>query len=101
MRKQMGAGKIEAEVWETVRRVMDDKPYVLGKIEEHFREKRKDLRRPGADVGSLLGRLDKIEKAWTKNKLAYEADALSVADLKARRTELDTEREFIEREMER
>ena len=48
-----------------------------------------------------MGRLDKIEKAWTKNKLAYEADALSVADLKARRTELDTEREFIEREMER
>jgi site-specific DNA recombinase len=101
MRKQMGAGKIEAEVWETVRRVMDDKPYVLGKIEEHFREKRKELRRPGADIGSLLGRLDEIEKAWTKNKLAYEADALSVADLKARRTELDTEREFIEREMER
>jgi site-specific DNA recombinase len=101
MRKQMGAGKIEAEVWETVRRVMHDKPYVLGKIEEHFEGKRKELRRPGADMGSLLGRLDKIEKAWTKNKLAYEADALSVADLKARRTELDREREFIEREMER
>jgi len=101
MKKHVRADKIETEVWEMVRRVMDDRHYVLDRMEEHFAEKRQELSRPGADAGSLVERLEQIEKRWTKNKLAYEADVLSLADLKSRRTELDDEREAAERELDR
>jgi len=101
MKKHINADKIEREVWKTVRGVMDDKPYVLGKLEEHFAQKRGDLSRLGADAASLIKRLHRIEERWTKVKLAYEADALTIADLKARRTELDAERRKIERELKR
>ena len=84
-----------------MRRVMDDKHYVLGKMKEHFAEKRRELTRPGADAGSLIRRLDNIDKSWIKFQKAYEADALSVADLKARRVELNAERGRVERELER
>ena len=49
----------------------------------------------------MIKRLKEIEGRWTKVKLAYEADALTIADLKARRVELDEERSGIEREIER
>lgn len=101
MRKHARADRIEAEVWESVRRTMDQRHYVIEKLAEYYGQKRRELSRPGADAGTLLARLDGIEKRWTKIKLAYEADALTVADLKSRRVEIDAEREAVERELER
>lgn len=101
MKKHVRADRIEAEVWELVRDVMDQKHYVLDRLEEHYAAKRRELTRPGSDAASLLKRLEEIEGRWTKVKLAYEADALTIADLKARRVELDDERSGVEREIER
>ena len=101
MRKHARADKIEAEVWEMVRGIVDDRHYVLDRIEEHYKQRRRDLRRPLADASSLLKRQEQIDKRWTKVKLAYEADAVSLADLKSRRAELDAERDAIEQELER
>ena len=101
MRKDIRADEIEAEVWEGVRRLLDDKEYTLGKMRESFDTKRRELSGPGLDAGVLERRLKGIEVSWVKYQKAYEADAISVADLAARRTELEGQREQIERELER
>jgi hypothetical protein len=97
----INAGEIEAEVWEGMRRLLDDKEYTLGKMRESFDAKRRELSGPGLDAGALARGLKGIETRWVKYQKAYEVDAISVADLAARRTELEGERERIERELER
>lgn len=101
MRKTISAESIEAEVWEAVDRLMDDKEYMLRKTKEHFAQRRKELTRAGTDASDLAQQLKKIERRWDKWQQAYEADAISVADLASRRAKLDSEREAIQRELER
>ena len=101
MRAYIPAAAIEEEVYTAVSRIMDDKEYVLRKMGEHFAQKRKELSRAGASAGDLARRLEGIEKRWLKWQQAYEADAISVADLAARRAELDNERGALQRELER
>lgn len=97
----MRADRVELQVWETVGRAVDDKHYVLNKMKEHFAKQRHELSKPGADARALIRLLDDIDKSWIKFQKAYEADALSVADLKARRIELHAERGHVKRELER
>jgi hypothetical protein len=97
----INAGALEAEVWEAVLRTMDDKGYVLRKAREHFEKRRRELSRLGADAVKLTKRLEAIETSWVKFQRAYEADAISVADLAVRREELDTERERVKGVLEK
>jgi hypothetical protein len=76
-----------------VRRLLDDKEYTLGKMRESFDTKRRELSGPGLDAGALERRLKRIEVSWVKYQKAYDADAISVADLAGRRTELEGERD--------
>lgn len=101
MRKHVNAGRIETEVWDTVRGLMDQTQYILGKMEEHFEQKRKEVSRAGADVGSLVKRLEENEKRQRKNHLAYEEGVLLLPRLEARLVELEDEREAIENELKR
>lgn len=100
-RKMVRADKVEAQVWETVRQTMDDKHYVLKRMEEHYEQRRRELRRPGADSGSLLKQLDRIERDAQKDWDAYRAEVIALPELKELRADLDAERETIERELER
>ena len=101
MRTHIRADAIEAEVREAVGRLMDDKEYVLRKMERHFAQRRKELSRPGADAPKLANQLRQIEAKKVKYQQAYAADAMSLADLAARRAELDNEREALQGELER
>lgn len=101
MREMVRADRIEPEVWEAVRRVMDDRHYVLDRLGEHFAEKRRELSRPAADAVTLARRLEGIEESRAKLQRAYMANALTLADLKARNAELDADRKLTERELER
>ena len=100
-RKMVRADKVEAQVWETVRQTMDDKHYVTKRMEEHYEQRRRELRRPGADSGSLLKQLDRIERNAQKDWDAYRAEVITLPELKELRADLDAEREPIERELER
>jgi site-specific DNA recombinase len=101
IRTHVPAEAIEQEVWEAVRRLMDDKEYVLRKAREHFAAQRKELTRAGSNAKDLAGRLEKIEAKRIKYQHAYAADALSLADLKERMAELDNERGVLKRELDR
>jgi len=101
MKKNVRAEAIEEEVYAAVSRLMDDKEYVLRKSREHFEYKRKEISRPGPDAASLAARLSGIERRWLKWQEAYEAGAISVADLKGHRAKLNHEGEAVAREMER
>ncbi len=101
MRKDMNADVIEAEVWKIVRRSVDDKEYLLRKVRERFAEKRRELTESGNNAEALVRKLEKIETRWVKYQKAYEADAISVADLAARRAELEEERELARDALER
>lgn len=99
-RTKVRADQIEPQVWNMVRGFVSDTEYVLTRLAEYFDNERRKLGRlSGGDMSSLSKRLAKIEQRWEKNKLAYEADAISIADLKARRSALDGEREALEREL--
>jgi len=100
-RKMVRADKVEAQVWETVRGIIDSKHYVLERMEKHFEQKRRELHRPGADASSLFKRLDGIERDAQKDWEAYRADVILLPKLKELRAVLDSEREAIERELER
>ncbi len=52
MRETVRADRAEPQVWKTVRCVVDDKQYLLEKIEEYFAEKRRELTRPRRESGS-------------------------------------------------
>jgi len=97
----INAAALEAEVWEAVSRLLDDKEYALRKMEEHFAQRRKELSRPGADPVKLANKLQRIEAKRVRYQQAYAADAMSLADLAARTAELDNEHEALQRELER
>ncbi len=101
MRVKVRADSIEPKVWGLVRGILDEKHALLKQLERHFEQRRRQLRRPGADEGSLLKQLDDLEKRWAKVQEAYEAGLYTLADTKARRVVLDAERDAIERELER
>ena len=93
MRAHARADLIEKEVWEAISSFLDDKQYVLRKIQEHFAQRRKELSRPGFDAPALTNQLQRIEAKKVKYQQAYAADAMPLADLAARTAELDDERE--------
>ena len=101
MRAHARADLIEKEVWEAISSFLDDKQYVLRKIQEHFAQRRKELSRPGSDALALTNQLQRIEAKKFKYQQAYAADAMPLADLAARTAELDSEREARQRELER
>jgi site-specific DNA recombinase len=101
MKKNVPASAIEAEVWGMVRHFLDDKEHTLRKLEEHFEDRRKKLSRPGPDVVMVARRLEQIERQRAKYQHAYAADAMSLADLKARNTELDNDSQTLRQELER
>jgi hypothetical protein len=101
MRKHIRAEVIEKEVWEAVSHLTNDKEYVLRKMRDHFAQRRKELSRVGANAGTLAKKLEKIETSWVNYQKAYAGGGLSLADLKARRAELDNERDALQRELER
>jgi hypothetical protein len=68
---------------------------------EHFRQRRKELSWTGADVATLAKQLGAIEKRWKKSKQAFDADAISQADLKWHRERLDAECEAVAQELPR
>ena len=61
MRKHVRADIIEPKVWDMVRVVMDDKHYLLDRLEEHFEQRRRELRRPGAPDVALLKQRERRE----------------------------------------
>jgi hypothetical protein len=100
MRKHFRAEDIEAEVWECVSSLYGDKDLLASKVREAYSQKRRELSGPSVSVEILSRRLDKLGRDWLKWQEAYRADAISVADLKARRAEIEEEREGIERTLE-
>jgi chromosome segregation ATPase len=89
------------ESQEVVRRAMDDKEYLLRKVRERFAEQREELTGTANNAGALVRRLEKIETIWANYQRAYAADAISVADLAARRAKLEEERERVKADLER
>ena len=101
MRKNVRADVMEAEVWSIVGRLLDDKEYLLQNMRDFFEDRRRELSASGMHAEALARRLDQIERSWVKYQRAYDTEAISLADLKARRAELEGEREAVERELER
>ena len=101
MKKSVNAARIEAEVWDAVRGLVDDTEALLEKMHAHFEARRMELRGPGVDSEKLIARRSKLDQSWIKWQNAYEADAISIADLKARRAEIENEREQIDKALER
>lgn len=94
------AERTEQEVYQSVQRVIDDKELIVREIQAGFERRRQELSGPGMDAGALAKKLDLIDARWVRYQEAYAADAMSVADLKARRAELDEERQEIERQIQ-
>jgi len=89
--------RVRHEIWD----VLEDRDRLVQEIKTTLAQQREDLQRAStADVRLLVKRLDGIESSWVKFQKAYDADAISVADLKARRAELEQERERLESALE-
>ena len=101
MRKSVNADRIESEVWDAVRQLVDDKITLLDKMRSHFDARRRELRGPGVNSKKLIRRRTELEQRWLKFQDAFAADAISAADLKAHRIEIDNKREQIEKALER
>ena len=95
------AEEVEADVWDRVRGVYGDKELLQRRIREEFARKRAELSGPSVDVQGLKERLGALDRDWLKWQRAYAADAISVADLAARRAEIEEERAAIEHTLER
>ncbi|MGI8538736.1 MAG: zinc ribbon domain-containing protein [Rubrobacteraceae bacterium] len=99
MRKHVPAAKIEAKVWRTLQAVRD-KELMRLRAEELFVWKEWEIvstTTAQPDTKKLKEKLTDLDKRWVKFQRAYDADAISLSDLKARRTELEEERRHIER----
>ena len=101
MNVKVRADSIEPKVWALVRDTLDDKHYVLEQLEKQYEQRRRDLRRPGADAAALFKQLDRIESDARKDWEAYRADVIDLPKLKELRAIQDNERAAVEREMER
>lgn len=99
MNKKFRAERVENEVRQALQRVFEDTDYVLSKLEEFFESSRIEIGR-GVDTESLIARREELEKSWAKYQRAYDADAISIDDLKARRGEIESEREEIDAALE-
>lgn len=97
----INAKRIECEVWDTVRTLIDERETLPEKMHAHFDARRRELRRPGVDSKKLIARRAKLNQRWIKFQGAYAADAISKADLKARRAEIEAEREQIDKALAR
>ena len=95
------AEELETEIWDAVRLVYGNKELLEHRVRENYSERRKELSGPGLDTEELARRLETLERDWLKWQEAYRADAISVADLKARRAEIEENREGIEGALER
>ena len=101
MTASIPAEKLEAAVWNAIAPMLKNPQFLLDKMHAYFEGRRKELRGPGVDSEKLVSRRTKLEATWAKYQRAYEADAISIADLKARRAEIDAEREQIDKALER
>jgi chromosome segregation ATPase len=92
---------IEEEVYDAVSDLMDDKEYVLRKLEEHFAQKRKELSRTGADAVTLTRRIADLDRRrdgyW---ELAADGD-MPRETMRRKVAEIEQEREHVERALER
>ncbi len=100
-RKMVRADRVEAQVWETVRRIMDSKHYVLNRMEEHFGAKRAEIARFNVPAANVERDLSRIEKERANYQRAFAADAIDLPDLKSRMAELDQERGVLREQLDR
>ena len=99
MRTHIPAEAIEEEVLRQVSRLMDDKEYVLTKLEEHFALKRKELKRSGADVGALMRRVADLDRRRDGYyELAADGD-MPRDRMREKVAEIEQELEEVEREL--
>ena len=99
MMENVRAESIEAEVYAAVRRLMDDKEYVLRTMGEHFARRRKDLSR--ADAATLTRRRDNLDRRRDGYyELAADGDIPKVR-MREKVAKIEEELEQVERELER
>lgn len=97
--KKLRAERVEREVRDALQRVFEDTDYVVSKLEEFFQSTRREIGR-GVDTEGLIARREELEKSWAKYQRAFDADAISIDDLKSRRAEIESERKEIEAALE-
>lgn len=97
--KKLRAERVESEVRQALRRVFEDTDYVLCRLEEFFASSRREVGR-GVDTEGLIARREELKKSWAKYQRAFNADAISLNDLKARRAEIESERTEIDKALE-
>jgi site-specific DNA recombinase len=101
MRKVVPAAAIEAEVWDAVRRLLDDREYTLSKVRESFDAKRRELSGPGLDAGKLARRLESLEAERKCYSLQNARGVLSDKELDEMLSEVDVQRKQVEHALQR
>jgi hypothetical protein len=101
MRKVVPAAAIEAEVWDAVRRLLDDREYTLSKVRESFDAKRRELSGPGLDAGKLARRLESLEVQRKGYSRQNARGVLSDKELDEMLSEVDVQRKQVEHALQR
>jgi hypothetical protein len=99
--KNRRAGKIEVEVWESIRAILSDPERLREDLDRMIEIKRKTHRgdpRPEMDI--WLEKLSEADHKRVKFQHAYAEDVITLDDLKARIVELEELREIAQRELE-
>ncbi len=94
--RSLNAERTEAAIWGAVRELLDDEKRLLRMAQDAYEQERRRITGPGTSVVTLTERLTKIENQRARYQKAYAADAMDLADLKARMSELAEERRSIE-----
>lgn len=99
-RRFIRAGDTESQVWGTVRDVMNSPAVLMRQLSRFYERERAELPGPNLDTAKLYREREKLDTSWEKYQRAYEADAIGLDDLKARREEIKRERESIDAVLE-
>jgi len=100
-RRQIRADRVEAEVWDAVRDLVSAQDVLLRRVRESFDAKRRELSRLNVDATKVRRNLSRVEVTRANYQRAFAADAMSLADLKARTAELDSERDVVRDQLKR
>jgi site-specific DNA recombinase len=94
------ADHLEAEVWESVQAILADPERLRADLDAMIEMKRQASRNdPTEEMNHWLKVFTDAEVKRAKYQRAYAADAIDLADLKARRAELDEECRIAQREL--
>jgi hypothetical protein len=100
--KNRRAGKIEVEVWESIRTILSDPERLREDLDRMIETKKRITHHgdPRPEMDIWLEKLSEADHKRAKFQHAYAEDAITLDDLKARIVGLEELREIAQRELE-